>query len=286
MNLKCNCCDGAYNSFDVHFTSACPFNCAHCIDKKYGGIGAIKPDVAAIVETVVKNQDGVDDILFLGGEPCAFIGELIDCIEQLKEKTDLKIYVTTAVPNSCIKNWEEFFRLVELVDGLNISAQHHDERIADRIRRTNAGEEMDRQLFYNSLPYKEKIRINLNIVKPFLYTKEDISACLRHYDAMGFGSIKLSEIQHGEDYFVSFEKIFGIRLGSPYSCGCQTYLDMAKILPGFKTPLLLKRSCFLCEETLQASLSDGVKAVCRLFRPVRNKYGVIYENGTLEKGWV
>ena len=227
MNLKCNCCDGAYNSFDVHFTSACPFNCAHCIDKKYGGIGAIKPDVAAIVETVVKNQDGVDDILFLGGEPCAFIGELIDCIEQLKEKTDLKIYVTTAVPNSCIKNWEEFFRLVELVDGLNISAQHHDERIADRIRRTNAGEEMDRQLFYNSLPYKEKIRINLNIVKPFLYTKEDISACLRHYDAMGFGSIKLSEIQHGEDYFVSFEKIFGIRLGSPYSCGCQTYLDIA-----------------------------------------------------------
>lgn len=286
MKLKCNCCDGAYNSFDVHFTSTCPFNCAHCIDKKYGGIGVIKPDVTAIVETVVKNQDGVDDILFLGGEPCAFIDELINCIKQLKEKTNLKIYVTTAVPNSCIKNWEEFFRLVELVDGLNISAQHHDERIADRIRRTNAGEEMDRQLFYNSLPYKRKIRINLNIVKPFLYKKEDVSACLRHYDTMGFDSIKLSEIQHGKDYFVSFEKVFGIKLGSPYSCGCQTYLDMDKILPGFKTPLLLKRSCFLCEETLQASLSDGVKAVCSLFHPAKNKYGVIYEDGTLEKGWV
>lgn len=23
MKKKCNCCDGIYNSFDVHFTSAC-----------------------------------------------------------------------------------------------------------------------------------------------------------------------------------------------------------------------------------------------------------------------
>jgi len=284
MKLKCNCCDGKYNSFDVHFTSACPYSCAHCIDKQYKGTGISKPDVDAIIKTVIENQSGVDDILFLGGEPCLHLDDLIDCVTKIKEKTKLKAYVTTAIPKICYEQKEKFYRLIELLDGINLSVQHHDETVADRIRRVPSL--FNRQMFYGDLPYKEKIRINLNIVKPFLYKKEDIINCLRHYDSMGFGSIKLSEIQHGADYFVSFEKIFGIKLGSPYSSGCQTYLDMNEILPGFKTPLLLKRSCFLCEETLQASFSDGVKTVCSLFRPARNKYGVIYEDGTLQKGWV
>ena len=103
---------------------------------------------------------------------------------------------------------------------------------------------------------------------------------------MGFNSIKLSEIQHGKEYFVSFEKLFGINLGSPYSDGCQTYLNMEEILPGFKTSVLLKRSCFVCEETLKANLKDGYKVVRSLFVTQKNKYGVIYENGSLEKGWV
>lgn len=30
MKRKRNCCDGIYNSFDVHFTSACDNKCAHC----------------------------------------------------------------------------------------------------------------------------------------------------------------------------------------------------------------------------------------------------------------
>ena len=61
---------------------------------------------------------------------------------------------------------------------------------------------------------------------------------------------------------------------------------MKSIIPEFKTPLLLKRSCFACEETLKASLSDGIKAVCHLFIKPSNRYGVIYEDGSLEKGWV
>jgi len=72
--------------------------------------------------------------------------------------------------------------------------QSHDEAVADTIR--NAGKsKYDRQAFYASLPHKEKIRINLNIVKPFLHTKEQLTACLKHYDNMGFNSIKLSDMQ-------------------------------------------------------------------------------------------
>lgn len=283
MNLRCNCCDGIYNSYDVHFTSVCDNKCAHCVDACYSGKNIIRPDVDKIVKTIIDNSDELEDVLFLGGEPCIFLDELIYCVEELK-RTGLKLYVTTSVPKVCHDKRDRFEYLLSMLDGLNISAQHYDEGIADEIRKTKS--QYDRQEFYNSLPYKEKIRINLNIVKPYLYTKEDLTECLKHYDKMGFNSIKLSEIQHGAEYFVSFEDIFGIKLKSPYSHGCQMYIDMDKIIPGFKTPLLLKRSCFLCEETLKASLSDGVKTLCTMFQKPKNKYGVVYEDGTLEKGWI
>lgn len=284
MKIKCNCCDGIYNSFDVHFTSACDNRCAHCVDQCYDGLHINKPDVKAIVDTIIENSDGLEDVLFLGGEPCLYLDELIECVEKLKEYTKLKLYVTTSVPKICYDKKDRFIYLLSILDGLNISAQHYDESIADEIRKTKSL--YDRQRFYDSLPYKEKIRINLNIVKPYLYTRKDLEKCLRHYDSMGFNSIKLSEIQHGSEYFVSFEKVFGIKLKSPYGNGCQTYLDMEKILPGFKTPVLLKRSCFMCEETLSAGLDDGLKVLRTIFRKPKNKYGVVYENGKLMKGWV
>lgn len=284
MKLKCNCCDGIYNSFDIHFTSACDNNCAHCIDKCYEGLNISKPDVNAIVNTILEKQTGFDDVLFLGGEPCLYLDELLECVKKIKAKTSLKVFVTTAVPLVCKIRYEKFVELIGLLDGINLSVQHYDENIADKIRRTKST--YDRQAFYASLPHKEKIRINLNIVKPFLYTKEDISACLRHYDKMGFNSIKLSEIQHGKEYFVSFEKTFGIKLGSAFANGCQTYLDMNEILDGFETPVLLKRSCFMCEESLKATLDDGFKVMAKAFIKPKNKYGVIYEDGELKKGWI
>lgn len=284
MNMKCNCCDGIYNSYDVHFTSACDNKCAHCVDVCYKGTGINKPDVSAIVDTIISKQDGLDDVLFLGGEPCLYLNELLSCVRQLRKKTKLKLYVTTSVPKICYDQKEDFFDLINELDGINLSVQHYKEDIADQIRCTVS--QYDRQAFYASLPRKDKIRININIVKPFLFTKEDITTCLRHYDTMGFNSIKLSEIQHGKDVYVSFTDTFGIKMGSAYANGCQSYLDMEKIIPGFKTPVLLKRSCFLCEDSLKASISDGVKMVAKVFVPSKNKYSVVYENGKLTKGWV
>jgi organic radical activating enzyme len=284
MKLFNNCCDGIYNSFDVHFTGTCDNKCAHCIDMRFHGVGETVPNVKNITDTIIKNKNGLDDVLFLGGEPCLYIEELIECIKILRADTDLKLFVTTSVPKVCFDKRELFCELIGLLDGINLSVQHHDESVADGIRRTTST--YDRQSFYNSLPSKDKIRINLNIVKPYLYTREDISDCLRHYDGMGFNSIKLSEIQHGEKVYVSFSDVFGIEMKSAYSNGCQTYLDVEKLLPGFTTPVLLKRSCFICEKSLTASLTDGIKAIAKMFTPTRNKYGVVYENGKLEKGWV
>jgi len=115
-----NCCDGIYNSMDVHFTSVCDNKCKHCIDLKYKGIGIDKPDIYAIAESIVENRSGYDDVLFLGGEPCVYLKELVDCIKIIKSNTSLKIYVTTSVPKICHDNRSTFIELLELTDGRRI----------------------------------------------------------------------------------------------------------------------------------------------------------------------
>lgn len=283
--FKKNCCDGIYNSFDIHFTSLCDNKCAHCIDTQYCGVGAKHPDVDAIMDTILENVDGFDDVLFLGGEPCLFLNEMLECVKRIKSETSLKVFVTTAMPRTCYDNYGTFVEILHRIDGLNISVQHDDEIVADNIRGVKST--YDRQLFYSRLPYRHKIRINLNLVKPHLHTRGQIIKCLKHYDAMGFNSIKVSEIQHGKEYFTSLEEVFDYKMKSPYSGGCQTYLPMGELIPGFKTPLLLKRSCFLCEETLNASAMDGLKVLGRMVMPLpKNKYGVIYGDGQLSKGWI
>lgn len=108
--FKKNCCDGMYNSFDVHFTSACDNKCKHCIDLEYNGSNINKPDIVAIANTIISNKDGYDDVLFLGGEPCLYLDELIECIKIIQENTNLKIFVTTSVPKICHDQYDKFFR--------------------------------------------------------------------------------------------------------------------------------------------------------------------------------
>lgn len=284
MKLKCNCCDGIYNSIDVHFTSACDNKCKHCVDLNYKGLGINKPDVSAITKTIFDNRAGLDDVLFLGGEPCLYLEELVECVETLRKTTSLKLFVTTSVPKICYDKRDRFEYLISILDGINLSVQHNRSIFADAIRGTES--KFNRNEFYKSLPYKDKIRVNLNLVRPYLCYREQIEQSLKFFDKMGFSSIKLSEIQHGEEYYVSFAKVFEIPMKSAYAHGCQIYLDMPSILPGFKTPVLLKRSCFLCEDTLKASFADGVKILSKIFMRPRNNYGVVYEDGTLTKGWI
>ena len=223
-NFKCNTCDGIYSSFDIHFTSNCDNCCSYCIDSINRCHSSTIPDVDKIIDTIKKYQDGFDDVLFLSGEPCLYLEELIDCIKKIKQYTNLKVYVTTSVPYTCSLNREKFIELIELVDGLNISAQHYCEDIADEIRHTTS--QFDRQEFYSNLPYKSKIRINLNLLKSYLDTREEIINCLHHYDNMGFGSILLRELQHSPNHFVSYEAVMGIKLPSAYAYGCQTNLTI------------------------------------------------------------
>ena len=133
---------------------------------------------------------------------------------------------------------------------------------------------------------KHKIRININILKPYLQDKQEIIKCLKHYDVLGFNSIKLSELQHTPESYMSFEKIFNLKMPAPYSNGCQTFFDTKKIIDGgLKTPLIIKRSCFVNEPSCRATLMDGVKVFTKLVYTKKNKFLVIYEDGKILKGW-
>ena len=179
--LKCNSCDGIYRSMDVHFTGECDNRCSFCIDAQNRSPKRSPPNVAEIVATIVSQQEKFDDVLFLGGEPCLYLSELIECVSQIKRETKLRVYVTTSVPYRCYQERDRFLELIEIIDGLNISAQHYDERIGDAIRGTTS--KYDRQKFYAELPdeAKKKIRVTVNLVYPYFSEKEEILKLLHHY---------------------------------------------------------------------------------------------------------
>ena len=89
-----------------------------------------------------------------------------------------------------------------------------------------------------------------------------------------------------------FKELTPISTKDPYWNNVVLYMPMngannGTSFPDYKGKLLLKRSCFLCEETLKASSMDGIKSIYRLLTPKpKNKYAVIYENGLINKGWV
>ena len=284
IKLKCNGCDGVYETFNIHFTSACDNNCQHCVDKVFPGFGMVKPDPAKIAETVISHKDGIKDVLFLGGEPCLYLDELIECLERIHEGSQLRCYLTTAVPLCCAKNPEKFQRVIELCDGVNLSVQHFDEAVADSIRGTIS--KYDRQAFYKSLPFKEKLNINMNLVRPHLCRREDVLQAIRHYDA-GFRGIKFIEVQHAPKHYCSMEEIMGFRLHSAFAAGCSTVLtpEMIPELAEVGTTVILRRACFLTEPSIKATLLDGVKSLVRFIHPPKLAFRVVYEDGRLEETW-
>jgi len=50
--------------------------------------------------------------------------------------------------------------------------------------------------------------------------------------------------------------------------------------------ITLKRSCFLTEETLEASFYDFCKIIIKKFMKRKNKFSVLYENGDIKGGWL
>ena len=222
INYNVNTCDQICSELQVHFTKSCPNKCPFCIDATNRGLENKTPipHIGAIYKRILKYKDNIESVCISGGEPMLYMSDLLALIMLLKENTNLKVYVITAVPEDCYKYKNLFKLILERCDGMAISPQHYNEEIADQMRGHKST--FDRQAFYAEMPHKEKVTININMVKPYLCEKEDILKCVEHYNKLGFKDIKLVELFNMEKMYVNFEETFGVKLKSPFGHGCKT----------------------------------------------------------------
>lgn len=286
IKYNCNVCDRIYNEVMIHFTSVCTNNCAFCCDKNNNGVNKKDPDVLSIWQTIDTIKDKITDVTISGGEPLLFMEEVDLLCDLIKKNTNLKITLISSIPFIAHLNNGLFFQILDKVDAFAFSPQHYDEMIANKMRSAKDAI-YNRQDFYKKLlPYNDKITVNLNIVKPYLSTKEDILKCIEHYNKLGFKHIRISELFDADDMHASFEEIFDIKMHSPFACGCKTdNFDITPWLPDFNGRLDVKRICFLRSNKYHASFTDLIKICTRNIFKKKYTFGVIYEDGSLHPYW-
>lgn len=285
IRYNVNTCDRIYNEIMVHFTSKCPNQCVYCIDKFNKGVNWQRlPNVELMCENIEKYKNHATCITISGGEPCMYMDELSILIDYIKRHTNLHITLITSLPSECYSKSDLFFSIIEKVDNLAISTQHFREDYACRIR--GHQDFFDRQKFYEELPYKDKICINLNLINPWLACKEAVCKAIMHYNNMGYKNIRIAELSNRDEMYVSFEDIFGIKMESPFAHGCKTdNFDISKWCPDFNGNLTVKRQCFMNCNKLHANMKDIVKICTRNIFSKKHFFGVIYEDGNIYPYW-
>ena len=286
MKLKINSCDGVYeNSLDVRFTKFCDNDCSFCIDK-LGVASQGDTDINALALSTLRS--GRREILILGGEPMLLPGKLLGYISLIRPHVD-KIYITTSLPKNVTPLNPIILAILNRIDGLNVSLHHYDYKKNNEV--LNASSPHDRVTQLGELlkyeSFASKIRVSVNLVKGVIDSREDLDRYIETIKKLGGKHIKITELQHvPADMFVSFEEIYGTNLLAPYVYGCQTN---ETDLIGKDINITLKRSCYAIKHIniAKATWKDLVKELVRVvFRVNKSKYNVVYEDGTLTRGWI
>lgn len=277
MNLTCNSCDGMYDSLDVRFTKCCDNDCSFCIEK-----GGLENRGHAATQIIVKQtfRSGIDNVLIVGGEPFLRMPQLLEYVSSIRKFVN-KIYITTSMPQTMQEHRDILDKIMSQIDGLNVSVQSIDNDSNNDV--LNASNPWNRISFLRNVllkKYPDKVRVNLNLVRGGIYGELRLVGTLLILQASGCKTVKLNELQNSDKY-VSYEEIMQVKLPSPYSHGCQTEVH----IPGITMKVILKRSCFIVEQSRKATWSDLVKAICRKFIRRTNKFAVLYEDGSISDGW-
>lgn len=278
MKLKCNSCDGIYSSsLDVRFTKLCDNDCSFCIERN--GLASLGPtDVETMIQSTI--DSGLQTILILGGEPFLQIDKLYTYVKGIRSHVK-EIFITTSLPKQLDINNIKVLQILSIINGLNVSIQHHDPEINNKILIARSGhnrlEQLGRILSLSVIDSKA-IRVSINLVKGHIDTKEKIDECLAYLYGLGTTHVKINELQNSNQY-VNFESVYGMKLPSPYSNGCQYDIQIHKMR------VTLKRSCFVVEESLYPSVMDIIKTVIRRLKPAKTSCTVMYEDGSISNGW-
>lgn len=282
MKIIKNSCDGAYTSLDVRFTKVCDNDCSFCIEKT--GIDSLgKPNVPTLIESTIKSQ--IRNVLVLGGEPFLYPNELYEYVSGIREHVD-EIYITSSLPISFLKKKELCDDIINKIDGLNISIQNVDWVKNNEILRASSKTDRLSILQMLNISHSDKIRTSINLVKGGIDNREELMKTLKYLQGIGCKYVKINELQ-GSDLYVSYEDIMCVKMKSPYAFGCNKHIT----IDGVDMKLLLKRSCFITEDTKSASIMDVIKILIskfiytKLFKS-KTIFRVLYENGSIKNKWL
>lgn len=293
IRYNVNTCDNGPHRSElmVHFTKLCPNSCPFCIDKFNIGVHHPKPDVDAIIKTIDKYKDKVNDIYISGGEPFIFIDELDKLTEWIEKNTNLKISFITSIPNICYEEKEKFFKILDRCTGnIQISLQYCIDVIGDKIRGSKSI--FNRKEFYKEIIDRvgqDKIIGSINIFKPYFNSKYDVIRNVCEFNQIGFKNIKICELFDCDNFYIDIPKLLDITLPPPFAYGCKTeYKNTADwILNGkpFNGHLYIKRSCFYKTNLQKATIWDLIKRLTRWIFSSKYFFGVIHENGKIYPYW-
>lgn len=280
FTAKCNSCDGKYDSLDVRITKACDNDCQFCIERT--GIedqGMCTPQL--LIDKTI--ESGHKNVLILGGEPFLIPLRIQQYVEGIRDHVDT-IYATTSLPSFMTVGPD--LDTIEMLNGLNVSIHSTDWEENNRILRAKSNHNRLELLKELNIRFADKIRVNLTLSRGGIDSSPKLVRALVDLEAIGCKHIRISELQHESEFYVSFEEIMHISLPPAFARGCQTRITGPGELIGSSQELTLKRSCFLVEPSLKASISDLAKSIYRMFTTPNNKFNVLYEDGSLRNGWV
>lgn len=263
-----NSCAGGYgNCLDVKITNACNANCAFCIEKG-GWCPDAKPVKELAKETI--NSDA-ETVLILGGEPTLYphLEEYLKLIRPWKKH----IYMTT---NGSMLKDGLTERIAPYLDGINISIHHFSEMQNDEVynkKDFHASFDAIRRAIKALRGAGVSVRINTNLVKGLLETKDDVETMISFArDYLKADEIRFSELQNCEELWVDSRKIFPMLPDDPFCAGCEQTLAQYE---GIR--VRVKMTCGRVNR-----LRPAVKE-----KPIRRgKTEVLYPNATRSPGWL
>lgn len=281
IKLHCNSCDGVYlTSLDVRFTKQCDNNCAFCIEKN--GIKAQIQDVDKMIENTIKEKERTT-VLILGGEPFINPEKLLKYVKGIRPYKK-EIYITTSLPKSFLDfENNEIKEILDLIDGLNVSLNHYKSELNNEIFKASDKHNRIKVLYELNKKYADKIRVSINLVKGLIDTNQKLLNAIFCLESIGTKHVKINELQHTPELYVSFEDITCIKMKSPLSHGCQFEINNNLFYTDMK--ITLKRACFLVEPSRKASFSDLIKIIIKKFTKKITTCKVLYENGEISQGW-
>lgn len=287
---RVNSCDGLRvdaqgatvedKSLSVRITSHCHNACTFCIAAEDMKVRH-KFDLEAVVAKTL--ESGATTLSLVGGEPLLFLERCRDYLLRVKPPVE-EVYITTALPATVERQPDLFQEVWDLTDYFTVSLQSLDDEVNNALMKSKGTFSSVACLrgLLERPGAQEKLTVNLNLVQGGVDTQEKFLAAVFHLREWGLKKLRVNELMHAPASYVNFERMMGLTLPSPYSGGCKSSLEVEGM------DVLLKRSCFLVEKSLEATWDDAAKVREKLAHPEAYStpgWRILYEQGDYSLKW-